>query len=416
MMPKTPRRATGTGRRQPPKSRALLGALGLAFAASLGLGTSDARADFPRFVERLWSDAQARGVPRPVFQKAFAGVTPDPKIMELTRRQAEFRESPARYLSKRVSSFRIENGQKRAAEFQRQLAEIERQYGVDRYVVLSVWGNETNYGGFMGGHKVITALATLTYNGYREDFFRKELLNALVILAQGHTTPDNMIGSWAGAMGHTQFMPSSFKAYAVDFTGDGRRDIWTTIPDALASTANYLKKHGWRPGETWGYEVEVPAGFNVAAGEKRRAMTLAEWQRLGVKRVHGKGFPRAGDTATMFAPSGASGPIFLTLPNFRVIKRYNNSNLYALAVGHLADRIRGGEDFAGAWPIGDLLSPPETEELQKLLTRRGYSVGTIDGRVGPQTRGAIEAFQTAENIRVPGDPSMAVLERLRSIN
>jgi membrane-bound lytic murein transglycosylase B len=375
-----------------------------------------ALADFAGFLEGLWPAAQKRGVPRAVFNAAFAGMTPEPDVLPLAKKQPEFRQNSAQYLVKRVSQLRVDKGVAKAKEWGEILGHIEATYGVDRYVVLAVWGNETNYGGFLGGHNALRAMATLAYRGYRADYFRKELLVALDILAQGHTTPDNMVGSWAGAMGHTQFMPTSFNAYAVDITGDGRRDIWTTIPDALASTANYLKVHGWRPGETWGYEVILPPGFNAAQGKAMGAVSIAQWQKLGVTRANGKPFPRATDSGRLLLPAGPTGPAILVLPNFRVIKRYNNSDNYALAVGHLADRIRGGGAFVTPWPIDQLLTEPERVEIQALLNKRGFSVGPPDGKLGHGTREAIRAFQSSTGTAVDGQPTPDVLERLRAAN
>jgi membrane-bound lytic murein transglycosylase B len=370
-----------------------------------------AQANFQSFVQGLWPDAHRRGVSRQLFDATFRGMTPEPEVIALTKKQPEFRSTSAQYIVKRASELRVEKGREKAKEWDHVLDHIEATFGVDRYIVLSVWGNETNFGGFLGGHSAIRAMATLAYHGYRASYFRKELLNALEILAEGHTDPEHMIGSWAGAMGHTQFMPSSFKAYAVDITGDGRRDIWTTIPDALASTANYLKVHGWRPGETWGYEVILPPGL---ASQKGATATLAEWQRRGVRRPDSKPFPRPGDKGRLFLPGGPFGPAFLVLPNFRVIKRYNNSDNYALAVGHLADRIRGAGDFVTPWPLDQLMSQDERKEVQTLLTRSGYPVGAIDGKFGPKTRDAIRAFQADTGTAVDGRYTPDVLERLRT--
>jgi membrane-bound lytic murein transglycosylase B len=383
------------------------------FAASL-FAAAPAAANFQAFVQGLWPQAEKRGVPRAVFKSAFDGMTPDPDVLGLARKQPEFKSTSAQYLVRRVSALRVEKGRAKLKEWNEVLAHIEATYGVDRHVVLSVWGNETNFGGYLGGHNVLRAMATLTYSGYRADYFKKELLHALDILAQGHTTPENMIGSWAGAMGHTQFMPSSFKAYAVDVTGDGRRDIWTTIPDALASTANYLKVHGWRPGETWGYEVKLPAGFNAAQGKSMGAVPLAQWSKLGVTRANGRAFPRPADQGRLIMPSGPSGPALLVLPNFRVIKRYNNSDNYALAVGYLADRIRGGEAWTTPFPIDQLLSEAERMEMQRLLKARGYPISKIDGQLGAETRAAIHAFQIKTNTAADGQPTPDVLDRLKA--
>jgi membrane-bound lytic murein transglycosylase B len=383
------------------------------FWAPLGLAVP-AAADFQTYVQALWPAAEKRGVPRPIFKAAFDGMTPDPEVLGLARKQPEFKSTSAQYLVRRVSALRIEKGRGKLKEWGEVLAQIEATYGVDRHVVLSVWGNETNFGGFLGGHNALRAMATLAYSGYRADYFRKELMHALDILAQGHTVPQNMVGSWAGAMGHTQFMPSSFKAYAVDITGDGRRDIWTTIPDALASTANYLKVHGWRPGETWGYEVKLPAGFNAAQGKAMGAVPLAQWSKLGVVRTNGQAFPRPADSGRLLMPSGPSGPALLVLPNFRVIKRYNNSDNYALAVGYLADRIRGGDAWTTPFPIDQLLSQAERIEMQRLLKARGYAISKFDGELGSETRTAIHAFQTKTGTAADGNPTPDVLDRLKA--
>ena len=370
-----------------------------------------ALANFDSFIRGLWPQAQSRGVPKALFDAAFAGMTPEPEVLALTKKQPEFKSTSAQYMVRRVSALRIEKGLAKAKEWGEVLGHIEATYGVDRFIVLSVWGNETNFGGYLGGHNALRAMATLAYHGYRADYFRKELLHALDILAQGHTSPENMIGSWAGAMGHTQFMPSSFKAYAVDVTGDGRRDIWTTIPDALASTANYLKVHGWRPGETWGYEVILPPG---AAGAKGQSHTIAEWKARGVRRANGQDFPRPGDKARLLLPSGPSGPALLVLPNFRVIKRYNNSDNYALAVGHLADRLRGGGPFITPWPLDQVMPEKDRIEVQNRLNALGYPAGDADGKFGPKTRDAIRAFQAATDTAVDGNYTPDVLDRLRA--
>jgi membrane-bound lytic murein transglycosylase B len=319
-----------------------------AAVALAALTAGPALAGFDDFVRGLWPQAAARGVSPQTFSHAFAGVTPDPEVLAKSRAQPEFTETTEEYLAKRVSDARIARGRAMAAKWRPTLDSIERVFGVDRYIVLSIWGNETNFGEKLGGHSVIRALATLAYAGDHRRYFRHELLVALTILQQGHVAPAAMVGSWAGAMGNPQFMPSSFEAYAVDFTGDGRRDIWGSVPDSLASAANYLHRKGWQSGKTWGYEVVLPESFQ---GQHRgHAATLAVWSRLGVRRPGGEPFPRPSDRATLLLVAGPHGPAFLVLRNFEVIKRYNASTNYALAVGHLADRIRGGGPFATPWP------------------------------------------------------------------
>lgn len=366
------------------------------------------------FIANLWPQAQAQGVSRAVFEAAFAGYAPSAEIMELTRRQPEFTQTVADYIQKRVTPGQIEKGRAMRAKWNQVLADISARYGVQGEVLLAIWGMETNFGGYMGNTNTIHALATLTQNGYRDEYFRGELLTALKILQQGHIPPNRMVGSWAGAMGHTQFMPSSFMRYAVDYTGDGTKDIWRAVSDALASSANYLRANGWRPGETWGYEVDLPANFDFARAETINEMPLSEWRKLGITRTGGREFPRPGDVASLYMPAGGDGPAFLLLPNFDVIKRYNNSNSYALAVGHLADRILGAPDFVTPWPANDFaLNHAQRVEVQRLLQHRGYNPGTVDGDIGPRTRAAIRAFQADAGLTADGHASGRLLRALQ---
>lgn len=389
------------------------GKAAMAVALVLGL-VAPAHANSADFVRSLWPDAQAMGVSRQAFDASFASYSPISQVMELTRKQPEFSQTVQQYIDKRVTAAQASKGAAMRGEWAQTLAGAKQRFGVQPEVVLAIWGMETNFGGFMGGNNTIHALATLTEGGYRADFFRKELLTALRIVSDGHITPNQMVGSWAGAMGHTQFMPSSFMRYAIDYNGDGRKDIWNSVPDALGSTANYLNAFGWRPGETWGYEVKVPAGFDFARARQMEKAPLSQWQQMGVSRVSGKAFPRGGDVARLYMPAGASGPAFLLLPNFDVIKRYNNSDSYALAVGHLADRIIGGGSFATPWPAGDYaLSKAQRTELQSLLSRAGYDVGTPDGVVGPKTRAAVMAFQARAGLPADGHVSGLLLDRLK---
>ncbi|GLQ54068.1 lytic murein transglycosylase [Devosia nitrariae] len=387
----------------------------LAAAAVLALSAvASPLANSASFVAGLWPEAQAMGVSRQAFEASFAGYQPLPKVMELTRKQPEFSQTVAEYIGKRITDAQVGKGRAMRGEWAQTLAAISQRYGVQPEAILAIWGMETNFGSYMGGNNTIHALATLTENGYRADFFKRELLTALRIVSDGHVAPQAMVGSWAGAMGHTQFMPTSFMSYAADYNGDGRKDIWNSVPDALASTANYLRAHGWRAGETWGYEVALPRGFDFARAEALGSVSLGQWQQLGVARTSGRAFPRPSDTARLYLPAGGDGPAFLVLPNFDVIKRYNNSNSYALAVGHLADRIIGGGPFARPWPAGDFsLSKSQRVELQSLLARRGYDVGTPDGVVGPRTRAAIIAFQRAAGLTPDGFASGRLLRTLQ---
>lgn len=387
----------------------------LALTAILALGTIvPAFANSADFVRRLWPEAQAQGVSRAAFEAAFAGYNFSPKIMELTRKQPEFSQTVQQYVDRRVTNAQASKGRAMRGEWNQTLTGAQQRYGVQPEIVLAIWGMETNFGGFMGGENTIYALATLVEGGYRTDFFKRELLTALRIISDGNVSPRNMVGSWAGAMGHTQFMPSSFMQYAVDYNGDGKKDIWNSVPDALGSTANYLKSFGWRPGETWGYEIKLPAGFNFAAARQLDRAPLSQWQAMGAMRVSGKPFPRQSDVGRFYMPAGASGPAFLLLHNFDVIKRYNNSDSYALAVGHLADRIIGGGEFATAWPSGDYaLSKEQRAQVQSLLARAGYDVGSPDGVIGAKTRAAVMAYQQRAGLPADGHVSGRLLDMLK---
>ncbi|MFM9850213.1 MAG: lytic murein transglycosylase [Hyphomicrobiaceae bacterium] len=367
------------------------------------------------FVLRLWPDARAQGVSRPVFDQAMHSLTPDTDIVALLNNQPEHSKTVAEYLAQVVSAARIETGQRNAAELVPILERIERAYGVDRYVVLAIWGIETSFGTSTGSRSVVRSLATLAVTDPRRpQYWRKELLTALVILQRGDITADRMTGSWAGAMGHTQFLPTSFVAHAVDFDGDGRRNIWTSIPDALASTANYLKQAGWVAGESWGYEAVPPDGFDFAHAAPSGARPLFDWLALGMSPPAGRKFLPARGHLQAMLPAGARGPAFLVTRNFRALMRYNNSVSYALAVGHLADRIAGDAPLATPWPSADrALSLTERQELQHLLQSKGHDIGAIDGRIGGQTRDAIRAFQRARGLPEDGHPCPALLEHLR---
>jgi lytic murein transglycosylase len=291
---------------------------------------------------------------------------------------------------------------------------VERSYGVDRAIITAIWGVESNYGTLGGDRPVVRSTATLACVGRRRDYFREEFLSALEILQHGDVPPEHLIGSWAGAFGPTQFMPTSFNRYAVDFDGDGKRDVVSSVPDVIASTANNFKMDGWVPGQAWGYEVALPQGFDYLLADRSRQMTMRQWEGLGVRRAGGKPFPHPDDRAYLLVPAGARGPAFLMLQNFRVIMKYNPAEAYALAIGHLADRLRGGGPFVQPWPRDErVLSLDERLELQQLLARRGYDVGEPDGLLGPRTRLAIRDFQVAVGQIPDGFASSDVLTRLR---
>ncbi|MDA7947128.1 MAG: lytic murein transglycosylase [Hyphomicrobiaceae bacterium] len=373
-------------------------------------------AAFQRWVESFWPEARKKGVSRSTFQRAFKGVTPDPEVIKKAEHQPEFAKPIWEYLASAVSQKRIENGREMLRKHGTLLARIEERYGVDRHIVVAIWGMESSYGQFKGEKRVIRSLATLAYQGSRKKFGRSQLLAALQILERGDIAAGKMTGSWAGAMGHTQFIPTTYNAHAVDFDGDRRRNIWESRADALASTANYLKVSKWRPGETWGYEVKLPKNFNHALTGRKTVKTLAQWSQLGVRRAKGKAFPRPNDRASIVLPAGSKGPAFAVINNFKSILRYNNAIAYGLAVGHLADRIRdpssGG--FSKAWPEEYLpLARSERYQLQKLLAARGFLRGEADGILGSQTRAAVRAYQRANGMAVDGYPSVVVLKHLR---
>jgi membrane-bound lytic murein transglycosylase B len=373
-----------------------------------------AAADFPGCLGRLWAAAERRGVSRAVFERHVAGLTPELRIMDLLDSQPEFTKSVWDYLDILVSEERIANGRAILLRHRATFDAVEKAYGVDRHFIAAIWGVESDYGKQIGERSVIRSTATLACIGRRQDYFREEFLSALEILARGDVRADHLKGSWAGAFGPTQFMPTSFKRYAVDFDGDGRRDVVDSVPDLIASTANNLKKDGWARGQTWGYEVVIPKGFNFLLVDRSRAMTMQEWQQAGIKRAGDKAFPRPDDRAFLLVPAGAQGPGFLMLQNFRVIMKYNPAEAYALAIGYLADRLRGGEPFVQAWPRHErVLTRAERYELQQLLARRGYDVGEPDGRLGGKTRNALRAFQSAQGQVPDGFASATILERLR---
>ena len=374
-----------------------------------------AAANFRNCLAGLWPLAERRGVSRALFEANVAGLTPDLRIMDLLDAQPEFTKSFWDYLDILVNEDRIQNGRAILAQHRATFDAVEKAYGVDRHFIAAIWGVESNYGTQIGERSVIRSTATLACIGRRQDYFREEFLSALEILARGDVKADHLKGSWAGAFGPTQFMPTSFKRYAVDFDGDGRRDVVDSVPDVIASTANNLKKDGWVTGQTWGYEVVVPKGFNFMLADRSRVMSVQEWERVGIRRAGGKAFPRVDDRAYLLVPAGAQGPGFLMLQNFRVIMKYNPAEAYALAIGYLADRLRGGEPFVQAWPRQErVLTRAERYELQQHLAARGYDVGEPDGRLGGKTRNALRQFQSSVGHVPDGFASAAILERLRS--
>ena len=367
---------------------------------------------FQQWVADFRPRAVAAGITPQTFDLAFRNATFLPNVIANDRRQAEFVRPIWEYLDSAVSADRIATGRAMLRQHSAILDRIEARHGVEREVVVAIWGLESSFGRIRGDTPIISAMATLAHEGRRREFFETQLLGALRILQAGDTTPDRMVGSWAGAMGHTQFIPTSYLAYAVDFTGDGRRDIWSDNPaDALASAANYLARHGWTRGQPWGVEVTLPAGFDArAAGQQR---SVAQWRAAGLRLADGGTIPDHGQAMLMY-PAGVRGPALLVFDNFGVIKRYNNADAYAIAIGHLADRLRGQGGFRASWPRGDRpLSTADREELQRLLIARGHDTGGVTGRIGPMTLAAVRSWQASQGLAPDGYVSMDLLERMR---
>ncbi|NNE22798.1 MAG: lytic murein transglycosylase [Rhizobiales bacterium] len=378
------------------------------------IATLSRNAAFQQFTADFWPKARAKGVSRRLYTRVMRDLTPNPKVIELDGNQAEFNTPVWDYLAKRVSDARIQKGRAMLQEHRRLVRAIEKRTGVDRHVILAIWGMETNYGGYKGELSTIRSLATLAYTGRRKRFGRQQLLAALQILQKGDIAPEQMTGSWAGAMGHTQFIPTTYNAYAVDWTGDGKRDIWNSVADATASTANYLRKSGWKKIRPWGWEVKLPKGFDFSKTGRAKRRSVAAWAKMGVRPIRGGNYGVARQQSWIVLPAGAKGPAFLVTQNFKAILAYNNSIAYALSVAHLSDRIRGSGPIVGRWPKDDpQLSRNQRKELQALLAGKGHYKGEVSGRVGRKTRAAIVSYQQMAGLPPDGYPSRKLLERLR---
>lgn len=358
-----------------------------------------------------------RQIRETVFDQAMGAVQPLPEVLEKQARQPELRLSVRDYLDITVSEERIRNGRLKMRQNRTLLNGIEAEYGVEAGVVMAFWGLESGFGANRGTYPVIPALATLAHGGRRRTFFEDELIAALRIVQMGDARPDQLVGSWAGAMGHGQFMPTSYQDFAVDFDGDGRRDIWGEEPsDALASIAHYVSKHGWRLGQPWGVEVTLPNGFDHSQTGLGRNKSVAEWTALGVKPAREMPIAEYG-AASILLPAGARGAALMVFRNFHVILRYNRAEAYAIAIGHLADRFAGGKAFLRDFPEGQrMLSREELRELQMMLTNMGLDTQGIDGFMGSNTASAIRAFQKSQGVIADGFPGICVLERLREIS
>lgn len=383
---------------------------------SLNVNNASADAKFQAWIADFRATAMASGISAATYKRAFAGVTEiDPEVLEKAKFQPEFTAPVWDYIDNRVNENSVATGREMAKKYSRWLGAIEKSFGIDRNILLAIWSMETNYGEIMKRDDVmrdaVRSLATLAYaDPRRGKFGRTQLIAAMKILQSGDIDRSHLTGSWAGALGHTQFIPTSYIAYAVDMDGNGKRDIWNSVPDALATAANLLRKNGWQSGQTWGYEVVLPAGRKFPAGSK----SIAEWQQLGVVRANGKAFPNGSVKATLKVPDGRQGPSFLMTKNFFVLKNYNNADKYALGVGLLADQIAGSTGLRQDWnrPFTPI-TMKEREELQHHLTELGYYDGKVDGKIGSGSRNAIQAFQTRMGLDPDGHPSKEVLTILR---
>jgi membrane-bound lytic murein transglycosylase B len=389
--------------------------LTLPLIAITALASASVQADIASFRDAFRSEAIAAGISREVYDREMATAELLPVVIERDGNQPEFVRPIWDYLDSAVSERRVKDGRENYRRNASNLEMIGQAYGVDPAVIAAIWGLESAYGEILGTNDIVSALATLAADGRRQSFGKRELIAALNILQNGYAERDQLKGSWAGAMGQTQFIPTTYLAYAVDQDGDGRRDLWGNLDDVFASTANYLDQAGWRPNEPWGVEVKLPDGFDYSLADGRR-MAVVDWIRTGVKGAGGS-LPDKVDLdlqAKLLMPAGANGPAFLTFRNFDVIKRYNNATSYALGVSLLSDRIRGdGRKLEGTWPRDDRpLTRSERMALQERLNERGYAVGKVDGIIGPRTRGALRAWQKAQGLPADGYPSATVLERL----
>ena len=392
--------------------------LAAAFAAiSLSMAAQAAPDEpFETWLADFRTRAQALGYDGPLVDNAFAGVKPDMSLIELDQNQAEFSRAVWDYLDSAVSDTRVSTGRALLAEEADLFARVSALQRVDAGIIASIWALESSFGQFIGDTDVVTALATLAWEGRRREFFENELIAVLDILASGAATREDLVGGWAGAMGQTQFMPTTYRRYAVDFDGDGRKDLWGNRGDALASAARYLRDHGWKRSEPWGIEVRLASGFNYALADGRR-LPVGAWALRGVTRIDGQIWSESDQfrRARLLLPAGANGPAFLTYDNFDVILRYNNATSYALAAGLLMNKLTDGPSVSARWPRSEQpLSREQVKQLQTNLTTLGYTVGGVDGLVGPNTRKAIRAWQKARGQAADAFPTLSMLAQIEA--
>ena len=366
---------------------------------------------FKAFIKEIKQEAKKEGIARKHL-KALDSLTPDPEVQRLAARQPEYVKPIWAYLTHMVTEERLRLGRRELRSREAFLSGLEEKYGVPRGILIAIWGVETNYGGNKGSFSVLRSLATLGYEGKRADFGRQQLLYALRILQSGDVALAEFKGSWAGAMGHTQFIPTTYADYAADGTGDGIKNIWTEPRDALASSAYYLKRMGWKKGLAWGFEVSVPSDFNFAEARIKNTKSPAYWRDKGVTAL-GREIPDDVGNVSIFAPAGLRGPVFMLTKNFRVLLRYNTAPAYALAVGHLSQRFFGAAPFERDWPQADRpLLPQEIAELQRRLRKSGYDTGDVDGVLGRQTIAAVRDYQADRGLAADGFATPGLLELL----
>ena len=382
------------------------------FFFSMNSASSGQPPNFDEWLVDFRASASAAGVSERTLSVALDGAQPLPDVIAKDRRQAEFTLSYWRYM-KRVNSRRIQKGIGLLKTHKSLLQRVTNKFGVPAHYLIAFWGLESNFGKSFGGYRVISALATLAHDGRRSKFFRSQLIAALKILDNGDITLERMRGSWAGAMGHFQFIPTTYQAYAVDFDGDGKRDIWNNMADAFASAANYLSSLGWDPKQRWGREVKLPQHFDFSEATLNDWKPLSEWRRAGVKRINDSSLPNTDIKSWLVIPAGHKGPAFAVHPNFRRIMRWNKSILYAISIGHLADRLKGAAPISIARPKNyRRVSVEKVKEIQARLNSMGFYVGNPDGVVGKNTRSAIRNFQKRENMPADGHITIYLWERL----
>jgi len=387
----------------------------LTLAGALCIATAHAADPFATCLAQLRGPALKAGVSGATFDTHTAGLTPDMAVIDLLDAQPEFKTPIWDYMAGLVDDERVADGKAGMARWQSDLDRAASRYGVDPATIAAVWGVESNFGRTLGGRPLLTSLSTLSCFGRRQAYFRGEFFSTLKIIQDEHIAPDRLVGSWAGAFGQTQFMPSTYLRLAVDFDGDGRRDLVDSVPDALASTANFLKRAGWNPSLAWGYEVKLPAGLDTAGAGRKNKRPMSSWAKQGVTRVDGQALPVGDTPAGLLLPAGRNGPAFLVTRNFDALYSYNAAESYALAIAHLSDRLRGGGPLVQAWPTDDPgLSRAERRELQRLLIAKGYDVGEPDGMIGARTRQALQAAQRELGLPPDGRAGQKALKALKA--